>query len=60
MKLSRRRDGDLPRKEVMVLARRNVGRRVTVHRSSKSGRFVKAGYAKRYPSITEKERIRKK
>jgi hypothetical protein len=59
VKSSRRREGVFG-KEVVGMTRKSVGRRVTVHRSSKSGRFVKAGYAKRYPSTTEKERIRKK
>jgi hypothetical protein len=33
--------------------------RVTVHRSSVSGKFVKKGYAKAHSRTTEKERIRK-
>lgn len=33
---------------------------VTVHRSSKTGRFVKEDFAKKHPNTTEKERIRRK
>jgi hypothetical protein len=32
--------------------------RKTVHRSSKTGRFVKESYAKKHPSTTEKEKVR--
>ncbi len=32
--------------------------RRTVHRSSKTGRFVPERYAKKHPSTTEKERVR--
>ena len=35
------------------------GSRRTVYRSSVSGKFVKSGYAKKHPRITEKERVRK-
>lgn len=30
----------------------------TVYRSSKSGQFVKPGYAKTHPNTTERERVR--
>jgi hypothetical protein len=39
---------------------KGVGKRLTVYRSSETGRLVKAGYAKRNPRTTEKERIRRK
>lgn len=32
--------------------------RKTVYRDSKSGEFVKKGYADRHPDTTEKERVR--
>lgn len=35
-------------------------KRVTVYRSSVTGKFVTAGYARRNPRITEKEHIRRK
>ncbi len=31
-----------------------------VYRSAVTGKFVKAGYAKRYPHLTIKQRIRRK
>lgn len=31
----------------------------TVHRSSKTGRFVKESYAKKHPNTTEKEKVKK-
>jgi hypothetical protein len=36
------------------------GKRTTVHRSSRSGRFVTKKYAEKHKPTTEKERIRKK
>jgi hypothetical protein len=35
------------------------GKRVTVHRSSRSGRFVTKKYAQKHKPTTETERVRK-
>jgi hypothetical protein len=43
-----------PRKEVPKMADKK-----TVHRDSKSGEFVTPDYAKKHPSTTEKERVKK-
>lgn len=36
-----------------------MANKVTGHRSSVTGKFVKPGYAKTHPTTTEKERVKR-
>jgi hypothetical protein len=42
-------------KEQIIMAKK--AHKKTVHRSSKTGRFVTEKYAKKHPNTTEKERV---
>jgi hypothetical protein len=41
-----------------MIKRKQATRRVTVYRSSKTGRIVTAAYAKAHPATTERQRVR--